>query len=72
MGQEACPTVSWSNAKSSFVRCVFDWIWAVAQTGQTTTAQHKAGEFSWGSPVKHMEQNNMDHTFEAIVVEFKS
>jgi uncharacterized RmlC-like cupin family protein len=40
--------------------------------GQTTTAQHKAGEFSWGAPVKHVEQNNMDHPFEAIVVEFKS
>jgi len=40
--------------------------------GQTTTAQHKAGEFSWGTPVKHMEQNNLDHAFEAIVVEFKS
>ena len=40
--------------------------------GQTTTAQHKAGEFSWGAPVKHMEQNNLDHAFEAIVVEFKN
>ena len=40
--------------------------------GQTTTAQHKAGEYSWGAPVKHTEQNNMDHAFEAIVVEFKS
>jgi len=40
--------------------------------GQTTTAVHKAGEFSWGTPVKHKEQNNMDHTFEAIIVEFKS
>lgn len=40
--------------------------------GQTTTSQHKAGEVSWGGPVKHMEQNNMDHAFEAIVVEFKS
>jgi len=40
--------------------------------GQTTTAQHKAGEFSWGPPTKHMEQNHLDHAFEAIVVEFKS
>jgi phage host-nuclease inhibitor protein Gam len=40
--------------------------------GQTTTAQHKAGEYSWGAPVKHTERNNMDHAFEAIVVEFKS
>jgi uncharacterized RmlC-like cupin family protein len=40
--------------------------------GQTTSAQHKAGDFSWGGPVKHMEQNNLDHAFEAIMVEFKS
>ena len=40
--------------------------------GQTTTAQHKAGDFSWGGPAKHMERNNLDHAFEAIVVEFKS
>jgi len=40
--------------------------------GQTTTAQHNPGEFSWGAPVKHMEQNKMDHAFEAIIVEFKS
>jgi quercetin dioxygenase-like cupin family protein len=40
--------------------------------GQTTTAVHKPGEYSWGTPVKHKEQNSMDHTFEAIVVEFKS
>jgi uncharacterized RmlC-like cupin family protein len=40
--------------------------------GQTTTAQHNAGDFSWGAPTKHVEQNNMDHTFEAVVVEFKS
>jgi quercetin dioxygenase-like cupin family protein len=42
------------------------------QDGQTTTAQHQPGEFSWGAPVKHMEQNNLDHAFEAIVVDFKS
>jgi hypothetical protein len=40
--------------------------------GNTTTAQHNPGEFSWGAPTKHVEQNNLDHTFEAIVVEFKS
>lgn len=38
--------------------------------GQTTTAQHKAGEFSWGVPVKHKEQNNQSGPFEAIMVEF--
>jgi len=40
--------------------------------GHTTAAQHNAGEFSWGVPVKHMEQNNLDHAFEAIMVEFKN
>jgi hypothetical protein len=40
--------------------------------GQTTTAQHSPGDFSWGTPTKHMEQNKMDHAFEAIVVEFKN
>ncbi len=40
--------------------------------GQTTTSQHQPGEVSWGGPVKHMEQNNLDHAFEAIVVELKS
>lgn len=40
--------------------------------GQTTTSQHQAGEVSWAGPTKHMEQNKMDHAFEAIVVEFKS
>jgi quercetin dioxygenase-like cupin family protein len=40
--------------------------------GKTTTAVHHAGEFSWGAPVKHRERNNMDRTFEAIMVEFKS
>jgi quercetin dioxygenase-like cupin family protein len=40
--------------------------------GKTTPAVHKAGEFSWGTPVTHTEQNKMDHTFEAVVVEFKS
>jgi quercetin dioxygenase-like cupin family protein len=40
--------------------------------GQTTTAVHNAGDFSWGGPTKHVEKNNMDHTFEAVIVEFKS
>ncbi len=40
--------------------------------GQTTAAQHKAGEFSWAGPTKHMEQNKLDHAFEAVVVEFKN
>jgi len=40
--------------------------------GQTTTAQHNAGDFSWGGPTKHVEKNNLDHAFEAVIVEFKS
>jgi len=40
--------------------------------GQTTTAVHNAGEFTWGGPTKHVEKNNLDHPFEAVIVEFKS
>jgi quercetin dioxygenase-like cupin family protein len=40
--------------------------------GQTTTSQHKAGDVSWGGPVKHREENLMDKPFEAIVVELKN
>lgn len=40
--------------------------------GKVDTAQHKAGEVSWGAPVTHKEENLMDHPFEAIMVEFKS
>ena len=40
--------------------------------GKTDTAQHKAGEASWGGPTKHKEANLQDHGFEAVVVELKS
>jgi hypothetical protein len=40
--------------------------------GKVESAQHKAGEVSWGGPAKHMEENVSDRPFEAIVVEFKS
>jgi uncharacterized RmlC-like cupin family protein len=40
--------------------------------GKVDTAQHNAGEASWGTPVTHKEENLMDKPFEAIVVEFKS
>ncbi len=40
--------------------------------GKVDTATHHAGEFSWGGPTKHKEENLMDKPFEAIVVEFKS
>jgi len=40
--------------------------------GKVDTAQHKAGEASWGGPVKHQEENLSDKAFEAVVVELKS
>jgi quercetin dioxygenase-like cupin family protein len=40
--------------------------------GKVDTAQHKAGEASWGAPTKHQEENLNDKPFEAIVVELKS
>jgi phage host-nuclease inhibitor protein Gam len=40
--------------------------------GKVETAQHQAGEVSWGGPVTHKEENLMDSPFEAIMVEFKS
>jgi quercetin dioxygenase-like cupin family protein len=39
--------------------------------GKVDTAVHKAGEASWGGPVKHKEDNLMDGPFEAVIVEFK-
>jgi quercetin dioxygenase-like cupin family protein len=39
--------------------------------GKTETAQHKAGEASWGGPTRHREENLRDGPFEAVVVEFK-
>ena len=40
--------------------------------GKVDTAQHKAGEASWGGPTKHKEESLSDKPFEAIVVEFKN
>jgi uncharacterized RmlC-like cupin family protein len=40
--------------------------------GKTDTAQHKAGDASWGAPTKHSEENLQDTPFEAIVVELKN
>ena len=40
--------------------------------GKTETAQHKAGEVSWGGPTRHREENLRDGPFEAVVVEFKA
>jgi quercetin dioxygenase-like cupin family protein len=39
--------------------------------GKTETAQHKAGDVSWGGPTKHREENLRDGPFEAVVVELK-
>jgi quercetin dioxygenase-like cupin family protein len=43
-----------------------------AADGKVDIAQHKAGEASWGGPVKHQEENLSDKVFEAIVVELKN
>jgi len=40
--------------------------------GKAETAQHKAGEASWGAPTRHKEENLSDKPFEAVVVELKS
>jgi len=42
------------------------------EDGKTDTAQHKAGEASWGTPTRHREENLLDTPFEAVVVEFKN
>jgi quercetin dioxygenase-like cupin family protein len=40
--------------------------------GKVDNAQHKAGDASWGVPVKHKEENLQDKPFEAVVVELKN
>lgn len=40
--------------------------------GKAETAEHKAGEASWGGPAKHREENLTGSPFEAIVVEVKN
>jgi len=35
------------------------------------TLQHKAGEVSWGGPMKHTETNAAREPFEVVVVELK-
>ena len=40
--------------------------------GKVETTAHKAGEYSWGGPTKHKEENLLDKPFEGIVVEFKN
>ncbi len=39
--------------------------------GTVLTPQKKAGEVSWGTPVKHTEENLNDKPFEVIMVELK-
>ena len=43
-----------------------------AADGKAETAQHKAGEASWGGPAKHREENLNSTAFEAVVVELKN
>jgi quercetin dioxygenase-like cupin family protein len=40
--------------------------------GKVDESKHQAGEYSWGGPTKHKEQNTLDTPVEIIVVEFKS
>jgi hypothetical protein len=44
----------------------------VTTDGKAETVQHKAGEVSWGTPTKHMEENLSDSAFEVVVVELKN
>jgi len=39
--------------------------------GKTQTAQHKAGESTWGAPNTHKEQNLNDTPFEVLIIEIK-
>jgi hypothetical protein len=40
--------------------------------GKTETAQHQAGDASWGGATKHSEENSKDTPFQGVVVELKS
>jgi quercetin dioxygenase-like cupin family protein len=40
--------------------------------GTVEDSAHKAGQVSWGGPVKHIEENMLGTAVEAIVVEFKN
>jgi hypothetical protein len=40
-------------------------------TGKTVTAEHKAGDVIWGTPVSISEKNLSAQPFEAVIVEIK-
>jgi hypothetical protein len=40
-------------------------------TGKTETAEHKAGDVVWGTPVSISEKNLSAQPFEAVIVEIK-
>ena len=40
--------------------------------GKTEESQHQSGQFSWGGPAKHIEENVLGTPMEAIVVELKN
>jgi quercetin dioxygenase-like cupin family protein len=50
-------------------------VYLTDQHGSSTTtddvAQHKAGDVSWGTPMKHKEQNLSDKPLETLVIELK-
>ena len=43
-----------------------------AADGKVDDSQHKAGQVSWGVPAKHHEENLLDISTEAIMVEIKN
>lgn len=46
-------------------------ILATTPDGKTQTAQHKAGDAIWSTPVTHKEENLNDKPFEVLAVEIK-
>jgi hypothetical protein len=40
-------------------------------TGKTQTAEHKAGDVVWGTPISLSEKNLSAQPFEAVIVEIK-
>ena len=40
--------------------------------GKVESVHHKAGEVTWGTPLKHEEENLSDHSFEAVLVEVRN
>ncbi len=39
--------------------------------GKEDTVRHKAGDFAWGTPLKHKEENVGDQPFELVLIDIK-